>query len=340
MGRGTFSKSREESKLNYQFGLDFNWEMGEGQRITGEKQSIGDYAAFLSVEYQPWKNFLLQPGVRVIYNTKYSAPLVYSLNLKYDFLGHYSVRGSFSRGFRAPSLKELYLYFVDVNHNIQGNENLESENSYNGNLNFTYSRETRQSFVSAELNLFYNYINNIITLAAVSGDLYTYVNLDKYITQGAQFTTTYRLYPQLNTRLGFGITGIHNSLSDDLEGAKYFYYSPNLVASASYRWMKYDIDFNVDYKYTGPLPQVEFDDNAQLVEGMVASYNMLDINVGKTFFKEVLGLSAGVKNLLDVTTVPSTGGQTGTAHAGGSDSVPIGWGRTFFIRATFNFRKI
>jgi len=340
MARGTFSKSREESKLNYQLGIDMNWEMGEGKRITGEKQAIGDYAAFLSIEYQPWKNLLLQPGARVIYNTKYQAPLVYSLNVKYGFFDHYTVRGSFSRGFRAPSLKELYLYFVDVNHNIRGNEELESENSFNANLNFAYSRETRQSFVSAEVNLFYNYINNIITLAQVSGDLYTYVNLDKYISQGAQFTTNYRLYPQLNMRVGAGVTGIHSSLTDEAPGAKDFYYSPNVVASASYHWLKYDLTFNADYKYTGTLPQVEIDVNQQLVEGYVASYNMLDINVGKNFFKDALGLSAGVKNLLDVTTVPSTGGQSGTAHSGGDVSVPIGWGRTFFIRATLNFRKI
>lgn len=340
MARGTFSKSKADSKLNYQLGLDFNWEFGEGKRITGEKQSIGDYAAFLSIEYQPWKSLLLQPGARVIYNTKYPAPLVYSLNAKYDFLGHYALRGSFSRGFRAPSLKELYLYFVDVNHNIRGNEDLESENSYNANLNFTYSRETKQSFASAELSLFYNYINNLITLAQVSDDLYTYVNLDNKITQGAQLTVSYRFYPQLSVRAGAGVTGIHSSLTDESAGAKEFYYSPNAVASASYHWIKYDLTFNADYKFTGSLPQVEIDENQQLLEGYIASYNMLDINVGKNFFKDILGISAGVKNLLDVTTVPSTGGDSGTAHSGGGASVPIGWGRTFFIRATINFRKI
>jgi outer membrane receptor for ferrienterochelin and colicins len=340
MARGTFSKSSEESKLNYQLGLDFNYEIGSGKRITGQKQEIGDYAAFLSVEYEPWKNFILQPGLRVIYNTKYNAPLVYSLNLKYGFLKNYTIRGSLSRGFRAPSLKELYLYFVDINHNIRGNEELTSENSYNANVNFSYGRETRRSFVSAEINLFYNYINNIITLARVSSDLYTYVNLDKYITQGVQFTTNYRLYPKLNIKLGAGVTGIHSSLSDETQSAKKFYYSPNVVTSLNYHWMKYDVDFNLDYKYTGRLPQVEFDKNQQVVEGYVSKYNMLDINIGKTFFKDVLGLTAGVKNLFNVTTIPSSGGSTGTAHAGGSDSVPIGWGRTFFIKATFNFRKI
>ena len=339
MARATFSKDRQESKLNYQLGLDINYEMGEGKRITGQKQDIGDYAAFLSVEYAPWTSLVFQPGLRVIYNTRYSAPLVYSFNLKYSFLGHYALRGSFSRGFRAPSLKELYLYFVDVNHNIRGNEDLRSEDSYNANLNFSYQRETHSSYISAEVNLFYNYINNVITLALVGGDLYTYINLDRYITQGGQFTVNYRLYPQLSIRLGAGVTGIYNSLSEEASASKDFYYSPNVVSSVNYRWMKYDVDFNLDYKFTGRMPQLEIDENEQVLEGYISHYNMLDINVGKTFFKDRLGLSAGVKNLLDVTTIPSTGGSTGTAHSGGTTSVPVGWGRTFFIRATYNFSK-
>ncbi len=145
--RGTFSKSNPDSRFNYQLGLDFNLEAAEGKRITDYRQQIGDYAAFLSVLYSPAKWIELQPGIRYIYNTKYQAPLVYSLNLKFAFPENYSIRASYSRGFRAPSLKELYLYFVDVNHNVQGNPDLRSEDSHNVNLSFQYNRETSKSFV-------------------------------------------------------------------------------------------------------------------------------------------------------------------------------------------------
>ena len=86
--------------------------------------------------------------------------------------------------------------------------------------------------------------------------LWTYENLVRYITQGAQFTCNYRLYPQLNIRAGAGITGSHNLLSEDAVGFKDFYYSPDATASVNYRWMKYDIEFNADYKYTGKLTSV------------------------------------------------------------------------------------
>lgn len=338
LARGTFSKSNAASKLNYQLGIDVNLEIGTGKRITDNRQQIGDYAAFLSVQYDPWKNFMIQPGMRFIYNTKYQAPLVYSLNLKWNFLGNYNLRGSYSRGFRAPSLKELYLFFVDVNHNIRGNEDLKAEDSHNANLNFSYSRETGKSYAGAELNAFYNFINNIITLAQSEGDLYTYVNVDRYITQGIQAMVSYRFYPRISLKAGGGVTGRQNSFSskNDQEGS--FYYSPDIIAAFNYRWMKIDMDFNLDYKFTGRLPQFFLDTNGEIVEGYIDSYNTMDFTARKALLKDRLALSAGVKNIFDNETIPAVGG-SGGVHAGGAGSYPVGWGRTVFFKATFNFSK-
>jgi outer membrane receptor for ferrienterochelin and colicins len=334
--RGTFSKSDPAKKLNYQFGLDFNVEAATGERITGNYQQIGDYAAFLSVQYQPVKWFDMQPGIRYIYNTKYQAPLVYSLNLKFAFLGNYSIRTSYSRGFRAPSLKELYLFFVDVNHNIQGNPDLESENSHNVNLSFQYNRETTKSFVGTELNFFYNNINNVITLAQSTGTLYTYINVDKYITQGAQVVINYRLYPWWSVKTGGGVTGRYNSLSNEDGSDKKFYYSPDAVVTTTYRWLKTNMDFTLDYKFTGRMPQF-FVINDVVFEGYVSAYNSMDFTMQKSFFKNRLTIGTGVKNIFDNTTIPAVG--EGGVHTGGSNSTPIGWGRTVFLQAAVNFNK-
>jgi outer membrane receptor for ferrienterochelin and colicins len=336
--RGTFSKSNPESRLNYQLGFDFNIEIGTGKRITDDKQQIGDYAVFLSVQYEPLKWMVIQPGIRYIYNTKYQAPLVYSLNLKFAFLENYNIRASYSRGFRAPSLKELYLYFVDVNHNVQGNPDLEAEDSHNVNLSLQYNRETSKSFVGTELNFFYNNINNIITLAEASGDLYTYINVDKYITQGVQLVVNYRLYPWLSIRTGGGVTGRYNSLSDETDIEKTFYYSPDAVVTTTYRWLKYEMDFTLDYKFTGRLPQFFVDESGQVAEGYVSAYNTMDFTMQKSFLKDRLSIGAGVKNIFNNTTIPAAGG-SGEAHSGGSGDYPVGWGRTFFIQAAVNINK-
>lgn len=112
-----------------------------------------------------------------------------SLNLKYDFLTRYSLRASYAHGFRAPSLKELDLYFVDVNHNVLGNPNLEAETSNNYLVSFSAANQVGAFNFSADVSLFYNDINNIISLALVEPvtQLYTYVNIDRYKTTGVHF---------------------------------------------------------------------------------------------------------------------------------------------------------
>jgi outer membrane receptor for ferrienterochelin and colicins len=73
------------------------------------------------------------------YNTKYKAPIVPSINFKYSWGDNHNLRFSYARGFRAPSLKELYLFFIDSNHEIEGNPDLKAENSnsFNFSLNGT-----------------------------------------------------------------------------------------------------------------------------------------------------------------------------------------------------------
>ena len=336
--RGTFSKSNPASHLNYQLGFDLNEEIGTGKRITDNKQQIGDYAAFLSVQYDPLKWMTIQPGIRFIYNTKYQAPLVYSLNMKFAFKENYSIRASYSRGFRAPSLKELYLFFVDVNHNVQGNPNLEAENSHNVNLSLQYNRETSKSFVGCEVNFFYNNINNGITLAQATGNLYTYINVDKYITQGAQVVINYRFYPWLNFRTGAGVTGKYNSLTQEQGIEDKFYYSPDANASTTYKLMNIDMSFTLDYKNTGRMQQFYVVGEGQVVEGYVSSYNTMDFTIQKPLFRNRLTLGTGIKNIFDNTTIPAVGGGEGV-HSGGTGSYPIGWGRTVFLQAAVNFNK-
>lgn len=79
----------------------------------------------------------IQPSVRFAYNTRYRSPLVPSLNIKYDFKKYFTLRASYGLGYRAPSLKELYLTFKDSNlADINGNVNLKPEQGHSVTLAF------------------------------------------------------------------------------------------------------------------------------------------------------------------------------------------------------------
>lgn len=335
--RGTYTRSMKDSKWNYQAGFDFNIEDGSGKRIMGNKQSIGDYAGFLSMKYDPWKWMTLQPGARLIYNTNYQAPLVYSLSTKTQANEQVSFRTSFSRGFRSPALKELYLYFVDINHNIQGNKDLKAENSVNLNLTGAWVLEKKKEAYRVEANFFLNQIRNIITLAQSGSSLYTYINVDKYNTQGVELKLASQWYPWISVETGISETGRLNSLSTNTEKVEKFTYSTDFTADLTFRIPKKDVNLSVYYKYTGKMPQF-YNINDTIVEGFIHDYHTMDITLSKSIFLNRVNLSTGVKNVFDNKTIPAVGGTAG-AHGGGNNAISIGWGRTFFARISFTFNK-
>jgi outer membrane receptor for ferrienterochelin and colicins len=338
--RAEFSKSNQGSKLNYQLGFDLNYENGSGKRILNQKQSQGDYAAYLSMKISPIVRFMIQPGLRYSYNTKYAAPLVYSLNLKWDIREELSLRGSYAKGFRAPSIKELYLEFVDVNHNIRGNENLEAEHSQNINISLKYNHEKETYDYGLELSLFYNDINHSISLASVdfNSSLYTYVNVDNMITQGFQLNFNNRIYPWLDIKLGYGETGRKQIFRDNVTYD--MVYSSDVVANVNYLWRKTDVSFSVFYKYNGAYPEVFLGDNGTVYQTIMESYNTLDLSVSRWFWNNRLNAQLGAKNLFNNTNINLTGDTGGGGiHSSSSGSSPVAWGRTYFVKLALALKK-
>jgi outer membrane receptor for ferrienterochelin and colicins len=337
--RAWYNRNYPNQKLNYQVGFDGNLEKDQGERILGGAQQIGDYAGFITMKYNPNQKISLQPGARFIYNTKYDAPVVYSLNVKYGATPNTSIRATYARGFRAPSIKELYLDFVDINHNLQGNPNLKAENSNNANLNFSYNREAANAYINTELGLFYNYVHNTIWLFQVGNDLttYTYGNVSTFISQGVQANATVSFYPKLT--LKGGISHVGRKFPDNTSEGNNdkFNYSTDFNAMATYNLVKYSVSITANYKYTGRFPLLTPDgtfDN-QYIDG----YSNLDISAMKSFQQNRFSVTAGGKNLFDVRDVGGATVNSG-AHSGGSDgSSRVAWGRTAFVKLTYNFKK-
>ena len=75
-----------------------------------------------------------------------------------------------------------------------------------------------------------------------------------------------------------------------------------------------------------------------IYQGYMDSYNNLDLTLLKSFFKRRLSVNLGVRNLFDVTNIPSVAG-SGGVHSGGSSSAPVAWGRTYFVKLNYNFSK-
>jgi len=339
MSRAVFSFQSLDERFGMMAGYDIQYEKGTGRRILDEEQAIGDFAGFVSLNYEAFSGFEIQPGFRYAYNTNYDAPLVPSFNIKYQYDEKLSLRASYVRGFRAPSLKELYLYFVDINHNIQPGPDLDAEYSHNFNLFGDYEFDIDKHYFGVETGLFYNSIENRIDLAITDtiNNVYSYLNIDGYKTRGGNLKFNYRLHPRFTLIIGGSVTNhyVFKELdSGDLEDQANSY---DFMLNAEYNLFRKNFSWGIYYKYTGRYPQFEvFDEEIRF--GSIDPYHMLDFTINKTFLQNHLQIGTGVKNILDVTTV-SRSGNSGGVHSGGSGSIPAGWGRTFFIRLNYTFVK-
>ncbi|MEN8927234.1 MAG: TonB-dependent receptor, partial [Flavobacteriales bacterium] len=322
--RGTYSFAKDSSKLNYQFGYDINLESNKGKRIGEGEQRIGDYAVFGSVEYSPNNKLVIRPGLRYSYNTAYETPLVPSLNVKYQWTKHLTTRFSYGRGFRAPSLKELHFLFVDINHNVKGNELLQAESSNNLMFQMGYKRGIKRGVYNFELSGFYNAIDNQISLVLVDQvtQLYTYNNIGKFYSQGVNFNSGFR-YKTYKTNIGASLVGRYNIESEANPELERFFYTPELQASFGYEVEEWQTVFNLFYKYSGRVLGYYESELDGVVQYELQGFNMMDVSVVKYFYNKKLTVTLGAKNLFDVGTLQTNQAIGGGVHSAGSNNVPV-----------------
>jgi hypothetical protein len=63
----------------------------------------------------------------------------------------------------------------------------------------------------------------------------------------------------------------------------------------------------------------------------------MDITASKFLWKRRINLTAGCKNLMNVTNVQAN--VQGGVHGAGSNTAPMAWGRTLFVKLDINLTK-
>lgn len=145
-------------------------------------------------------------GGRMTFHSEYHANATWQLAMNYR-PGEFNLRGSFGRGFRAPTLKELYMDFNIPGAPIKiiGNQNLKPENSNYLSLSTEY---THANF-SASLIGQYNDLNNLITEVFSPANtnippfVYQYQNIAKAEMLNVEVLLNYRPVPQIKLSGGY-----------------------------------------------------------------------------------------------------------------------------------------
>jgi outer membrane receptor for ferrienterochelin and colicins len=359
MLRAALASLFSDRLLNFQLGVDLRYDDAVGQRIQDPDSQqegfshIGDYAAFGSLRFQPLSRFVAEAGLRLAHNTRYRAPLVPSLHLKYELNSDWTIRASYSQGFRSPDIKELFFNFIDINHFIVGNPDLRAERSDNLQLGIAF----RQRLVSGQrlglkLKGFYNYIRDkielfefvdgpqgIIPAIDTSTLRFAYFNQAVYRSQGASVSFSYAANG-LALSTNFSAIGYYNPASERFAEVAPFTYALEISNSIAYELPRHGLDFSLFLRNNDRLvtffPAQGEDGTTYAAQRLQDGFATVDFTLTKKLLGGKLAFTAGVRNLLDVQRVNVSGAAGGGAHSGNAGFAPISPGRSFIARTVLD----
>lgn len=354
MARVQLAYPRRLETWQLQTGIDFRGDFGEGDRIAPdansdtERATMTDLAGFVKFSYRPLDRLTLQAGGRYAWNSRYQAPLIPSAHVKWDVSDRWQWRASYGKGFRSPDLKELFFEFIDINHFILGNPQLQAETADHLQTTVQYHQKKNQSRLEVEAMLFYNHIRNRITLFEFvdgpGGPLpaldtttlrFTYFNMDEFRSQGARLSGQWQ-QEQWSVRLAANATGLFNPEHALQAGIAPYSYQISTNASATYRfeqWLPWEVSVFAHYQDRLITYYPDVDDRGQTVyrQRQQAGFSQIDLSLNTRLWQDRLHITAGVRNALNVQQVNVQGGGGGGAHGGGANWAPISPGRSFFI---------
>ncbi len=328
---------------NMQFGLEYLRETAAGQRIlvaeNGETEpSMTNLAGWVNLRFRPSPQWTLEGNVRLGYNSRYAHPFIPAFHVLWEPASAWQMRLGYARGFRAPSIQELFFNFIDVNHFIIGNPDLEAENSHNVQLNLNW-KGPDEGLLAFRINgtLFYNKVQNRITLVEFEPVRFSYDNLENFETHGGSLELSWQPIRDLQIKVSGAFTRLLNPLNDEFSEVERFVGLPEMTNEISYRIPFLLVNTLLVHRYIGRQDRYVLGDAGEPELGFVEDYHLLDFSLNRQFWEGRLTVGAGVKNILDQDQANLVGTGGGGAHSGGTGSRLVAFGRSYFLRLGFSY---
>lgn len=349
LGRAVFAKDNKSAWFNYLVGAEYYRESASGSRIvdsTSANPSVAsrtDYALFTSLKGKFFSTLTTQAGLRYTQNKVYGRVFTPAFWVLWQANNALSVRASYANGFRAPSLKELYFNFIDINHYIVGNTNLVPETSHNLRAEIKYQDYMRpDSTWHAQVSLagFYNQVHNRMILAEYAPMQYNYSNLKKWTTMGAELGFTLNYKNRIEWQSKFILTGYYNTYSEEQDSLPLLNWSPDLVNTLTVNVLQQNkLGLRVWHKMTGKTPYFYETADGQITQGQQSGWHSLNASLSTSFCNQNIKLTGGVKNILGISQINVTGSNGGTHTGADSSTRPVHWGRTWFLEVICRLSK-
>ncbi|MBQ9576075.1 MAG: TonB-dependent receptor [Muribaculaceae bacterium] len=275
-------------------------------------------AAFAQHEMTFFDRLTATVGLRLTYHETFNWHLTPKATLMYA-PGNFRVRATYSAGFRAPGLDELYYHYFSVNRGkaqiIFGNQELKPEKSNYFSLNAEY----RTNLIAVSVTGYMNRINDMVIRQNIDVDAASlamlqaefpemtadqaqkleryslYKNSDKGDVKGVQVNVSANLFQGFNLSANYVYT-YARSYSDEkwtpLERS--FRHAATVAANYYHRWGNYGLNVNINGRLQSKTYYPDYED--------APGYGIWNLNTSHSFdgLKHLyLEPSIGIDNIFD-----------------------------------------
>lgn len=227
-------------------------------------------AAYAQHEQQLLKDLTATIGLRLTHHETFNNHLTPKATLMYA-PGNFRFRATYSAGFRAPGLDELYYHYFAVNRGKPqisfGNQNLKPEKSHYVSLNAEY----RDNVIAVSLTGYLNHINDMVVKENVPVDEVSlvmlrkefpemtddqankleqyalYQNSDKGDVKGVQLNVSANIFQGFNLSANYAYTYARTKSGDEwsvLERS--IRHATTIAANYHHTWGRYGMNINLN----------------------------------------------------------------------------------------------
>lgn len=239
-------------------------------RMEVEHASVYTTSQYLQDEWNVTERLNLTAGVRWVFHKTFGERLTPKLSALYKLGEAWNLRASYSYGFKAPTLKELYDDYVaqigggPLKHYL-GNTDLKPQTSNYVSAGFEYQDGPWRISVSG----YYNWLRDMIALTEVTTSAedrldeieatMRYANLAKARSFGAELSIAYQPFDWLSFSGGYSYTNAKAQYTDDPDDPNYMLYTPingtsfhnaNWKVAWHRDWKRYRLDVSLFGRYS------------------------------------------------------------------------------------------
>lgn len=219
-------------------GVDYkNWgghawnQNNDGSQKEIVDKTVNEVAGYVIMQQDLFDLLSLNAGIRYEHNSIFGGEWVPQAGITVRPFEGNTIRGSVSKGFRSPNIREMYMFGAQ-------NPDLEPESMMN------YEVAVGQSFLEgnlfAEVTAFFIDGKNLISSVSVNGDNkppFKNRNVGTFTNKGIEFETRYQICKELNLNMNYSY--LHQS--NPIQGAP----GHKLFAGATYTPGRFTLNVNV-----------------------------------------------------------------------------------------------